>query len=307
MLFTTEIAPLYMAYNFLFGEPVEINFPLANVNSEKLQRRSQQRADGDSRVNTVHPLISDWLNNPLFPLLPWKQDADFQTNCGSTWLSYCWMRNQLKVQSISSQCPRVRCCSVFTPGYNHSKTNLPSHLNLLAATEACLDQVRTDMACHFVSALPSNAVNINIPIKNLCLHCGGGPARSRWRSQSEYIISPNSWLNQHSEWIWKQENASGQEQPSKEETTTEKVDLAPLLSPCFKHSAFRGLKQYLWICIFKCYSLGVFSLPKQTMCFCHLLSYSKSFCLWQGVMEEKGRIWKSNQITRRCCHTWGCL
>lgn len=59
MLFTTEIAPLYMAYNFLFGEPVEINFPLANENSEKLQRRSQPRADGDSRVNTVLPLISD--------------------------------------------------------------------------------------------------------------------------------------------------------------------------------------------------------------------------------------------------------
>jgi len=65
---------------------------------------------------------------------------------------------------------QVRCCLVFTPGYNHSKTSLPSHLNLLATAEDYLDQVRTDMALH-VSALSWNVININNLIKDLCLHC----------------------------------------------------------------------------------------------------------------------------------------
>lgn len=58
LLFTKGIAPSQMVYNFLFWETLEINFPSANVKSEKLWRCNQPKADGDSRVNTVIPLIS---------------------------------------------------------------------------------------------------------------------------------------------------------------------------------------------------------------------------------------------------------
>lgn len=34
------------------------------------------------------------------------------------------LNEKLKVQSIPSHYSRVRCCSVFIPGYNHSKTRL---------------------------------------------------------------------------------------------------------------------------------------------------------------------------------------
>lgn len=50
-------------------------------------------------------------------------------------------------------CSRVRCCFVFIAGYNHSKNSFPSSLNLLAATEAYLDRVRTDVAHHIMFQL----------------------------------------------------------------------------------------------------------------------------------------------------------
>lgn len=101
--------------------------------------------------------LSDWITHTSLILLTnprvlWKQDVNFQTNWESMWLSYRWMRNQLKVQSISSHCPRLRCCFVFIPGYNHSKTSLPT-IWICSCFWSLFRPSRIDMACHFMFQL----------------------------------------------------------------------------------------------------------------------------------------------------------
>lgn len=189
MLLTIGIAPLYVAYNFMFWESVEIIFP-----QQTWTLRSFRDAASQELMETPESILYfPWfLTDGITP-------SSLTTSCRLT-LECCeskmliskltvdlcdfliaeWETNSNQVQSISSHCPRVRSFSIFTPGYNHSKTSLPSHLNWLAATEVCLDQVRSGTAHHLMYQLCPGIQLIPTLTSKPCV-CN---AECKWQSQS---------------------------------------------------------------------------------------------------------------------------
>lgn len=176
------------------------------------------------------------------------------------------MRNQLKVQSISSHCHKIRCCSVFISGYNHSKISLLSHLNLLAAAEACLDQVRTDMAGHFMFQLCPGMQLISILPSKTCV-CTAQVDQPGADEDPELIqhfplisdsIDTVNWSGNKRMQVDKGSPANTEGDHHRESWFgPSSFTLFQMLS--FQR-AWNGPCEY--VC-FKYYSLGVFSLPRQ--------------------------------------------
>lgn len=162
----------------MFWESVEIIFPQQMWNLISFRDAASQElmdtpepilyfpwflTDGITHFSLI---ISCWLTLECCEskMLIFKLTADL-----SDFLIAEWEINLNQVQSISSYCPRVRCFSIFTPGYNHSKTSLPSYLNCLAATEDCFDQVMSDTGRHLMYQLCPGIQLIPILITKPCV------------------------------------------------------------------------------------------------------------------------------------------